>query len=312
MNTACQIKKHTNKSASRKSDHILRHGDLEAYIIIIKHTENVFASNNKKLPCTEKNIIKKITGIKNKINVYTKRLSEYINRGDVPTKRLEKIEKQIKDLKKELQSLQKYDIHETRGKKRSKNYFELELSLTNSNKYKKEESFQTAVNNAVVNMLFRAELESLRTDMTLLTQVMHLDQFSLHEHLLFKLNDNQTIDSILKNLTHTKDGRDGVGLINDIFHEEMEKELSKLGFELEEQERGKKYLALDDYKKSTNFANFDDESPIYSDFEEDNSQCEFQKEDENIVANLEDHQNDELQNLQQDNIIKPKKTRKQR
>lgn len=260
MNTACQVKKHTNKSASKKNGHILRHGE-NADIIVYQNHENDFSCNtNKKLPCIEKNIVKKITEIKNKINVYTKRLTEYINRGNVPAKRIEKIEKQIKDLNKDLNVLQKNPIQETRGKKRTKNYFELELSLTNSNHLKNDVQVQNAVANAVGNMMAREELNPILDNMQILTQVMHLDQYSIHEHLLFKVNDNATIDNVLKALTPSNDGRDGVGLINDIFHEEMEKELNKLGIDLEEQEHGKVYLSLEEYKKI---------NPINDDIEED-------------------------------------------
>ena len=86
MNTACQVKKHTNKSASKKNGHILRHGKDDDIIIYQNHKNDFSCNTNKKLPCIEKNIVKKITEIKNKINVYTKRLTEYINRGNVPAK----------------------------------------------------------------------------------------------------------------------------------------------------------------------------------------------------------------------------------
>lgn len=308
MNTACQVKKHTNKSASKKSGHILRHGE-DADIIIYQHYENDFTCNtNKKLPCIEKNIIKKITEIKNKINVYTKRLTEYINRGDVPVKRLNKIEKQIKDLQKDLNVLQEKPMQETRGKKRKKNYFELELSLTNSNHLKKDVDIQNAVANAVGNMMARDELEPLLDNMQILTQVMHLDQYSIHEHLLFKVNDNATIDNALKALTPSGDGRHGVGLINDIFHEEMEKELNKLGIDLEEQEHGKEYLPLEDYKKK---------NPIKEEVE-DFGELEKSEQMEKLLEQMEAQTPDKSEALNinkievQELVQAPKKIRKNR
>ena len=292
MNTACQVKKHTNKSASKKNGHILRHGK-DADIIIYQNHKNDFSCNtNKKLPCIEKNIVKKITEIKNKINVYTKRLTEYINRGDVPVKRLNKIEKQIKDLNKDLNVLQKNPVQETRGKKRTKNYFELELSLTNSNHLKNDVQVQNAVANAVGNMMAREELNPILDNMQILTQVMHLDQYSIHEHLLFKVNDNATIDNALKALTPSNDGRDGVGLINDIFHEEMEKELNKLGIDLEEQEHGKVYLSLEEYKKI---------NPINDDIE-DFGKLEKSEQMENLIEQMEAQTPDKSKAL---NLNKP-------
>lgn len=250
MNSACQVKKHTNISASRKSHHILREDLTNPNIIVFVNKQNDF-QKVENFPCKEKHQIKKITEIKNKINVYTKRLNEYINRGDVPKHRLEKIQKQIKDLQKDLDKLSQNPPRETRGKKRFLNYFELELSLTKSNKYKKNEAFQNAVHTAIKRTFDSPFLEPIKKNMELLTEVMHLDQYSIHEHLLFKVNDNVTIDQTLKELVKntTNDGRDGVSYINIIFHEKMEEELQKLGFELEEQESGKEYISLDEYKK---------------------------------------------------------------
>lgn len=249
MNSACQAKKHSNKSASRKSHHILREDLVNPNILVFVNKPNDF-QNNDNFPCKEKHQIKKITEIKNKINVYTKRLDEYINRGDVPEKRILKIEKQIKDLQKDLTKLNQNPPRETRGKKRKLNYFELELSLTKSNKHKHDKAFQNAVHVAVKKTFESPFLEAIKNNMELKTEVMHLDQYSIHEHLLFKVNDNATIDQTLKEIVKdtTNDGRDGLSYINAIFHEKMEEELQKLGFELEEQEIGKEYLSLKDFK----------------------------------------------------------------
>lgn len=269
MNSACQAKKHSNKSASRKSHHILREDLVNPNIVVFVNKQNDF-QNNDNFPCKEKHQIKKITEIKNKINVYTKRLDEYINRGDVPEKRILKIEKQIKDLQKDLTKLNQNPPRETRGKKRKLNYFELELSLTKSNKHKNDESFQNAVHTAIQRTFESPFLEAIKKNMELKTEVMHLDQYSIHEHLLFKVNDNATIDQTLKELVKdtTNDGRDGLGLINDIFHEKMEEELQKLGFELEEQESGKEYLSLKDFKALNPLEIEEEEEIIEKEFEE--------------------------------------------
>ena len=61
--------------------------------------------------------------------------------------------------------------------------------------------------------------------MELLTEVMHLDQYSIHEHLLFKVNDNATIDQTLKEIVKdtSNDGRDGLSYINVIFMRKWQK-----------------------------------------------------------------------------------------
>ena len=235
-------------SASRKSHHILREDIINPNIIIIKNIANDFNSPSKKIPCIEKNNIKKITELKNKINIYSKRLVEYLSRTDnsVPSKRIEKLKNQIFELEADLLKTDYIPITETRGKKRKIDYFELELSLTKSNTHKKNPAFQNAVNNAVNTTIKKLVLEK---NMKVIRQVMHLDQYSIHEHVLFKLSPRITADEILTGLTISNDGRDGVKLINDTFHSEVKKELQALGVELETQQTKKKYLKLSEYKK---------------------------------------------------------------
>ena len=97
---------------------------------------------------------------------------------------------QIAELEKEKE---KINI-KSKGRQRTVDYVEFEFSFTKSNKYKSDEHLQQAIKRAVDRM----QKIKIFKDLIPTTKVMHLDQYSLHIHLLNQLPDGKTWDSILQ------------------------------------------------------------------------------------------------------------------
>lgn len=245
MNTAIQIKTHTNKSASKKNVHILR--ESEDYknidIEVLKKTNDYkFQDDVVPVPRVDANSEKKrqaeLRKVNNKINTYKKRLEIFQAQNN--TKKITALGTQIAELQKEKEHLQAIKkAPETRGKKRSQNYVEFELSLTNSNHLKHNVDVQQALKRAVAELQKEKVLKDLKT----ITQVIHKDQHSLHIHWLTKVPVGKTWDSIIEN------GREVYKNLQNKFNSIMRNELSKLDLEVESHSTGKKYVSLKEYKR---------------------------------------------------------------
>lgn len=148
---------------------------------------------------------------------------------------------------------------ETRGKKQKIHFVEFELSITMSNEWKENKEFVKTFQNLQTQFLknkFFAELE-------LELNVVHLDQFSLHSHAMFKLPDGKTFDTHLREVN--KDGRIAYEILNRAWHNTVEKELkAKFGIEIEEMQSGKRYKSLRDFKKQNPVQNLEKVEKINS------------------------------------------------
>ena len=142
------------------------------------------------------------------------------------------------------------EVKETRGRKKEKNFVELEFSLTRSNSYKNKEEIQKA--------LISSQNETIKhfkmfDDMQVVTNVMHKDQHSLHTHLLFKLPKNKTFDTLLKSEIVERGletGRNVYKAIQDFFNRTVREKLKEYNLEIGTHETGKSYSGLRKYKEN--------------------------------------------------------------
>ena len=163
---------------------------------------------------------------------------------DNETNNIVKLEKR-EDLKQNKSS----ELKETRGRKKEKNFVELEFSLTRSNSYKNNKEVQQALissqNETIKNFKMFDKME-------VVTNVMHKDQHSLHTHLLLKLPKNKTFDNLLKGEIQEQGletGRNIYKSIQNFFNNTVREKLKALNIMLEEHTTGKKYTSLKKYKE---------------------------------------------------------------
>jgi len=189
---------------------------------------------------------KELNIVNSNIKTYQKRI-EAINPPDdeQKRKRILKMQEKLKELFKKKEALKEAkEVPETRGKKQKIHFVEFEISITMSNEWKKNKEFVKTFQDLQTQFLknkFFAELE-------LELNVVHLDQFSLHSHAMFKLPEGKTFDTHLREVN--RDGRIAYEILNRAWHNTVEKELkTKFGIEIEEMQSGKRYISLRDFKK---------------------------------------------------------------
>lgn len=253
MNTSVQIKTHSNSSAKNKNTHILRNS--EAYknpnILLLEKKEFAFKKEkeiiDKKLLKDETNRQYELKKINSSINTYKKRLE---NATDENQKiKLEKKLNEYLEKREDLKQNKSSELKETRGRKKEKNFVELEFSLTRSNSYKNNKEVQQALissqNETIKNFKMFDKME-------VVTNVMHKDQHSLHTHLLLKLPKNKTFDNLLKGEIQEQGletGRNIYKSIQNFFNNTVREKLKALNIMLEEHTTGKKYTSLKKYKE---------------------------------------------------------------
>ena len=253
MNTSVQIKTHSNSSAKNKNTHILRNS--EAYknpnILLLEKKEFAFKKEkeiiDKKLLKDETNRQYELKKINSSINTYKKRLELATDE-----KQKEKLEKKLNEYlekREDLKQNKSSELKETRGRKKEKNFVELEFSLTRSNSYKNNKEVQQALissqNETIKNFKMFDKME-------VVTNVMHKDQHSLHTHLLLKLPKNKTFDNLLKGEIQEQGletGRNIYKSIQNFFNNTVREKLKALNIMLEEHTTGKKYTSLKKYKE---------------------------------------------------------------
>ena len=254
MNSSVQIKSHTSRTAKNKNTHILRNS--EAYknpnIIVLEKNDNAF---KKEKEIIQKDILKQeeirkyeLKKINSSIATYRKR----IEKAETP-EQIEKLQKKLDEYlekREDLKNGKSLEIKETRGKKKEKDFIEFEFALTNSNHLKENQEVRKALFEATEdtqkNFKFFKELE-------VVSNVMHLDQFSLHTHLLCKVPKDKTIDNLFKSEILEKgleNTRKLYKSIQTFFNETLRERLKDLNLELGTQETGKKYFGLNLYKKN--------------------------------------------------------------
>ena len=261
MNTSVQIKTHSNSSAKNKNTHILRKS--EAYknpdMLVIQKNDIAFKKEKeilqKEILKQEENRKYELKKINSSINTYKKRLENATDE-----KQKEKLEKKLNEYlekREELKENKSSELKETRGRKKEKNFVELEFSLTRSNSYKNKEEIQKA--------LISSQNETIKhfkmfDDMQVVTNVMHKDQHSLHTHLLFKLPKNKTFDTLLKSEIVEKGletGRNVYKAIQDFFNGTVREKLKDFNIEIGTHETGKSYSGLRKYKENNPLKNQD-------------------------------------------------------
>ena len=254
MNTSVQIKTHSTTSAKNKNTHILRNS--EAYknpdILVIQKNDIAFKKEKeilqKEILKQEENRKYELKKINSSINTYKKRLELATDE-----KQKEKLEKKLNEYlekREDLKQNKSSELKETRGRKKEKNFVELEFSLTRSNSYKNKEEIQQA--------LISSQNETIKhfkmfADMQVVTNVMHKDQHSLHTHMLFKLPKNKTFDTLLKSEIVERGletGRNVYKAIQDFFNRTVREKLKEYNLEIGTHETGKSYSGLRKYKEN--------------------------------------------------------------
>ena len=254
MNTSVQIKTHSTTSAKNKNTHILRNS--EAYknpdILVIQKNDIAFKKEKeilqKEILKQEENRKYELKKINSSINTYKKRLELATDE-----KQKEKLEKKLNEYlekREDLKQNKSSEVKETRGRKKEKNFVELEFSLTRSNSYKNKEEIQQALISSQNKTIKHFKMFD---DMQVVTNVMHKDQYSLHTHMLFKLPKNKTFDTLLKSEIVERGletGRNVYKAIQDFFNRTVREKLKEYNLEIGTHETGKSYSGLRKYKEN--------------------------------------------------------------
>lgn len=249
-----QIKTHTSTSARNKNTHNLRNSPdyknvniqiLEKNDIAFKKEKEIISKDILKQEELRKYELKKINS---SIATYRKRIEKATDE-----KQIERLQRKLDEYLEKREALKNgksLEIKETRGKKKEKDFIEFEFALTNSNHLKENQEVRKALFEATEdtqkNFKFFKELQ-------VVSNVMHLDQFSLHTHLLCKVPKNKTIDNLFKSEILEKgleNTRKLYKSIQTFFNETLRDKLRELNLDLQEHTTGKKYFGLNQYKKN--------------------------------------------------------------
>ncbi len=256
MNSSVQIKTHTTTSARNKNTHNLRNSSeyKNVNIQVLEQNEIAFKKENEK-DLIQKDILKQEENRKYELKKINSSIATYrkrIEKAETP-EQIEKLQKKLDEYlekREDLKNGKSLEIKETRGKKKEKDFIEFEFALTNSNHLKENQEVRKALFEATEdtqkNFKFFKELE-------VVSNVMHLDQFSLHTHLLCKVPKDKTIDNLFKSEILEKgleNTRKLYKSIQTFFNETLRERLKDLNLELGTQETGKKYFGLNLYKKN--------------------------------------------------------------
>lgn len=185
-NATVQIKTLTPRQAINRTNENLRLGEK------FKETKNIvvlennlattsFSTEKKERSKDDKEIGQKINALRSSIKTYEKRISQTTDE-----KKIAKMQNKILGYEDEIQNLENQKSgNETRGRKKEKQFVEFIFSLTN-----------TEPNNENLNNRFaQAQANFLKKyfgSYELVTNVVHLDQTSLHAHAIIKLPKGKT------------------------------------------------------------------------------------------------------------------------
>ena len=228
----------------------------EAYknpdILVIQKNDIAFKKEKeilqKEILKQEENRKYELKKINSSINTYKKRLELATDE-----KQKEKLEKKLNEYlekREELKENKSSEGKETRGRKKEKHFVELEFSLTRSNSYKNKEEIQQALISSQNKTIKHFKMFD---DMQVVTNVMHKDQYSLHTHMLFKLQKNKTCDTLLKSEIlerGLKTGKNVYKAIQDFFNGTVREKLKDFNIEIGTHETGKSYSGLRKYKEN--------------------------------------------------------------
>ena len=258
-NTAIQMKSHTGRSACNKSKHNERkdnHIKNPNFVILYKDNYHTFhykepvkkPKTTQKMLDKEKALKGQIATLNAKINTYEKRLVEYQSRENPNLKQIDKLKAKIEDCKTKKAELPKQQ--DRRGRPITKRYVEFEFSLTNSNHNKHDKRVQQAFIKSVNEL---REQNPIFRHLKPTSDIMHLDQESLHIHNINKINSKKCLTSILKELDPQNSNRNFLSNMQNQFNELVRKNMKELDLEIEPQQKGIKYLPLKKYKELTKY-----------------------------------------------------------
>lgn len=254
MNASVQIKTHSSTSARNKNTHILRNS--EAYenpriIVLYQNDLRNFQKPEKQKPemavlKNEDERKKELNTVNSNIRTYQKRIEAIIPDDEQKRKRILKMEEKLRELLKKREELkQAKEVTETRGKKQKHHYIEFVMSITNSNEYLQDEEFVEVFQELQIEFL----KNNLFQELELETNAIHLDQYSVHSHALFKLPNGVTWKKYLAQFDG-KDGREIYKQISKAWHSLVKNALfQRFGITLENQTSGQRYKSLRNYKK---------------------------------------------------------------
>lgn len=173
--------------------------------------------------------------------------------------KVSKMQEKLRELLKKREGFKEAkEVLETRGKKQKIHFVEFELSITMSNEWKENKEFVKTFQKLQSDFLQNRFFGELEMELNSI----HLDQFSLHSHAMFKLPDGVTFDQHLRNSIH-RDGREAYKILNKAWHNVVEREMkSRFGIEIEEMQSGKRYKSLREFKKENPIPNLEKEEKI--------------------------------------------------
>ena len=185
-NATVQIKTLTPRQAINRTNENLRLGEK------FKETKNVivlennlastsFSTEKKERSQEDKEIAQKINALRASIKTYEKRISQTTDE-----KKIAKMQNKILGYEDEIQNLEAQKSGtETRGRKKEKQFVEFIFSLTNTEPTNEDLNNRFALAQAKYLKKYFGSYE-------LVTNVMHLDQTSLHSHGIVKLSKGKT------------------------------------------------------------------------------------------------------------------------
>ena len=183
-NATIQIKTLTPRQAINRTNENLRLGTkfTSQNIVVLENNlaSTSFSTEKKERSQEDKEIGQKINALRASIKTYQKRISQTTDE-----KKIAKMQNKILGYEDEIQNLETQKSgNETRGRKKEKQFVEFIFSLTNTEPSKDlNNRFALAQSNF---------LKKYFSEYELVTNVMHLDQTSLHAHAIIKLPKGKT------------------------------------------------------------------------------------------------------------------------
>lgn len=183
-NATIQIKTLTPRQAINRVNENLRRGSkfTEANIVVLEDNRSSISFENEKKERSKNDadVAKKIDALRASIRTYKKRIAQ-----STDEKKIAKMQSKILGYEDEIQNLAAQKSgNETRGRKK-KQFVEMIFSLTNT------EPTNENLNNRFA--LAQAKyIEECFSEYELVSNVMHLDQSSLHVHAIVKLPKGKT------------------------------------------------------------------------------------------------------------------------
>lgn len=185
-NATIQIKTLTPRQAINRTNENLRLGEkfkeTKNVIVLVNNLASTsFSTEKKERSQEDKEIGQKINALRASIKTYQKRISQTTDE-----KKIAKMQNKILGYEDEIQNLEAQKSgNETRGRKKEKQFVEMIFSLTNTKPTNENLNNRFALAQAKY-------IEECFSEYELVSNVMHLDQSSLHAHAIVKLPKGKT------------------------------------------------------------------------------------------------------------------------